>query len=297
MRRRLLIGLSAVSVPVLVAGVVGWAGADQAIHPRRAAPMYSLAEFGLQDAAEAVRFPSLDGTPLAGWFIVGNGPASATIVLLHGYGQSKDAMLPHAAYLHRAGYNVLLFDFRHSGQSGGDAVTFGMKEPLDVRGAVAYVTTRPDVDASRVAIQAVSLGASSGLLAMAADPRIKAAVAESAFTDLDAMINQNFQSHVGLPPVPFATLVVLVMERRLGGSAGAVRPIEAVRRLGNRPVLIIDDAADSVNPPGAAEQLYAAASGPKTLWTIAGAGHAMGYFREPASYQERVLRFFAQVFN
>ena len=297
MRRPLLLGLAVASLPILAAGVVGWAGVDQAIHPRRARPADSLTEIGLQDASESVRFRSLDDTPLAGWFVHGGGHASPTIILLHGYGQSKAFMLPHAAYLHQAGYNVLLFDFRDSGDSGGAAVTFGMKEPLDVRGAVAYLMTRPDVDPTRIGVLGVSLGASSGLLAMADDPRINAAVAESAFTDLDAMINQNFQSHIGLPPMPFASLVVRVMERRLGGSAGTVRPIQAVRKFGNRPVLFIDDGADTINPPHAAEQLYAAAPGPKSIWTIPGAGHAMGYFEQPASYRERVLSFFAQTFH
>jgi len=44
---------------------------------------------------------------------------------MHGYGSLREEMLPHAEYLHRAGYNALLFDFRAGGESDGDAVTIG----------------------------------------------------------------------------------------------------------------------------------------------------------------------------
>ena len=276
---------------LLLVGLVGWAGAERAIHPPRQRAGSPPAGF---PGADAVRFPSRDGVPLAGWFLPGRGRAAGSVVLLRGYGQSRADLLPHAGYLHRAGYNVLLLDFRGTGDSGGDLVTFGIKEPLDVLGAVDYLTGRPDVDASRIAVQGLSVGGAIGLLATARDPRLRAAVAESAFPDLDSMIDRNFRQYVGLPSFPFAPAIVLAMDRRVGGNASAVRPVEAVRALGDRAVFLIDDGADQLNPPDAGTRLYAAASGPKELWRIPGAGHAGGYFADPAAYAARVLAFYAR---
>jgi fermentation-respiration switch protein FrsA (DUF1100 family) len=123
---------------------------------------------------------------------------------------------------------------------------------------------------------------------------VAAVVAESAFTDLDGMIARNFQQHVGLPPFPFAPVIVFTMQRRVGGDVAAVRPIDAVRRLGRRPVFLIDDLRDTVNPPNSGRRLYAAAAGPKELWLVAGSGHGEAVGAEPAEYARRVLDFYAR---
>lgn len=284
-------GAGALLMAALVAAV-GWYGAERAMHPARERDAAALRRYSFAAVTQTVSFASRDGTPLAGWFVPGDGRASGTVVVLHGYGQARWDMLPHAAYLHSARYNVLLLDFRDSGDSGGRAVTFGIKEPLDVLGAVDYLVRRPDVDPQRLAVLGVSLGGVDGILAMADDPRIKAGVAESAFTSLDGMIARNFQHYIGLPSFPFAPAIVAVMERRVGGSATAVDPLAAVRRLGSRALFVIDDQNDDLNPPRSGKQIYAAASGPREFWLAPGTDHAGAFAADPAAYAERVLAFY-----
>lgn len=267
-------------------------GAGLALHPPRLNVERGVARFPFAAALQEVRFPSADGTPLAGWFLPGAEPRRPTIILLPGYGQTRAALLGQAAYLHEGGYNVLLVDLRGTGESGG-AVTFGIREPLDVQGATTYLRSRPDVDPSRIAVQGVSLGASAGLLATADDQQLKAAVAESSFSDLDGMIARDFQRYSRLPAFPFATLTVALMQPRLGGSVASVRPVDAVAHFGARPVLLISDGRDQLIPPGSARALYAAASGPKELWQVPSAAHASGFAVEPAEYARRVLAFYA----
>jgi alpha-beta hydrolase superfamily lysophospholipase len=277
-----------------LAGGVGWLGTGRAGHPARAFNAAALKDFPFAAVTQEVHFPSGDGTPLAGWFVPSRIGAGGTVILLHGYGQSRTAMLPHAAYLHAAGYNVLLLDFRASGRSGGRLVTFGMREPLDVRGAVNYLLQRSDIDPARLAVQGVSLGASIAILAMADDPRLCLAVCESAFTSLNDMIARNFRQYIRLPAFPFAAAITFVMERRAGGSATAVQPEAAVRRLGSRAILLIDAEHDTVNPPDSGPRLRAAASGPAEYWLVADADHAGAFAADPAEYARRVLAFYAQ---
>src|ERR1035441_4878208 len=103
------------------------------------------------------------------------------IVLSHGYGDNQAQMLPYAEFLHRAGYSVFTYDMRNRGRSGGEAVTLGALEYLDLISAVAYLTTRADVDPDRIGALGLSLGGSTTLLAAASDPRIKAVVDDSGF--------------------------------------------------------------------------------------------------------------------
>ena len=62
--------------------------------------------------------------------------------------------------LHDAGYSVLLFDLRSSGESEGDAVTFGFRERGDVQGAVRYLKERWDADGENVGALGLSHGRS-----------------------------------------------------------------------------------------------------------------------------------------
>lgn len=274
--------------------IAGWLVADRASHPPRVFRAAELQTYPFAGVAEEVQFASRDGTHLRGWFLPGHGHTGWTVILLHGYGQSRTAMLPHAAYLHGAGHNVLLFDLRGSGQSGGDRVTFGMLEPLDVLGAVDAVLRRPEVDPSRLAVQGVSMGAAQAILSLAVDWRLRAAIAESAFSSLDEMIARNFRQYIGLPAFPFATALTFVIERRAGGRAGDVHPEAAVRRFRDRALFVIDDENDRLNPHHSGQRLYTAASGPKEYWRVPGAGHAGAYAADPAEYARRVLAFYAR---
>lgn len=283
-----------VALKLAVLGIVGWIGSERAIHPRRIQEEQDLPDYDFAGVAQTVRFPSLDGTSLAGWFIPAGQARAAAVILLHGYGNSRPQLLPHADYLHRAGYHVLLIDFRNRGESGGDVVTIGAMEPLDVRGAVSYLRTRAEVDPARIAVQGVSLGASAGILAAVFDQRIAAVVAESAFTDLAGTIARSFTHFIGLPSFPFTPVTLFIAERRLGARAANVRPVDAIRDIGGRPVLLIDGLQDDIVPPNSGRRLYAAAPGPKELWLIEDAGHAGGLKAQPEAYPRRVLRFYAE---
>ncbi len=294
---RLLAGTAAALsvLVILVLGIVGWVGSERAIYREPTEVEYALTDYDFAAETETVRFPSHDGTPLVGWFVpaTAGGAPAPMVVLVHGYGPARWELLPHAAYLHRAGYNVLLFDFRGRGESGGGGLTLGVREPLDVRGAVDYVLSRPEVDPDRVAVQGVSLGASSAIIAMADDPRIAALIAESPFTDMRGVIKQSFEHYIGLPSFPFAPVTQFIIERRLHADIDDVRPIDAITRIGQRPVFLIEDMDDTAMPPQSGQRLYAVAPGPKELWLVEKAGHSKAYKVAPTEYERRVLAFYA----
>ena len=95
----------------------------------------ALADLPTRGAARGPALPPDDGSTsdeigLAGWYIPagnGSGPTGPTVVLVHGQGGNKSGMLEHAAVLHDE-YNLVLFDFRNHGQSGGPQTTVGARE-------------------------------------------------------------------------------------------------------------------------------------------------------------------------
>src|SRR5205085_4257994 len=123
----------------------------------------------------AVLFPAADGGRLSGWCVPSsNGDA---VVLLHGAGSRRSAVLDHAAVLARAGYGVLLFDARGHGKSGGRAMDFGWYGDRDVNGAVQFLTQQRDVGQGRILAVGLSMGGEEAIGAAASNPRICGVVA------------------------------------------------------------------------------------------------------------------------
>jgi pimeloyl-ACP methyl ester carboxylesterase len=81
---------------------------------------------------EEVTFQGGDDLTMAGWFTPPQN--GATIILLHGYGGNRTAMMWHAQQLVEAGYGVLLYDERASGESEGQRRSFGWEDPVEVGG-------------------------------------------------------------------------------------------------------------------------------------------------------------------
>ena len=129
-------------------------------------------------AYEDVTFPAADGTELSGWYV--ESANGAAVVLLHGAGSTRSAVLDHAAVLAGHGYGVLLYDARGHGRSGGQPMDFGWYGDEDVRGAVSFLQADPDVDPARIGAVGMSMGGEQAIGAMAGNDDLRAVVAEGA---------------------------------------------------------------------------------------------------------------------
>ncbi len=203
-------------------------------------------------------------------------------------------MLPHADYLYRAGFSVLLFDFRYRGESEGDAQTLGAKESWDIQSAVDYLKTRPDVDPERIGVHGSSLGAASAILAAAEKPEIKGVVAQIPFTSINGILCHSFKEKFGLPCFPFAHVTVWITELRLGVDFDKVAPVEVVGKISPRPILLIDEGLDALFPCNSVETLYEAAGDPRMFWSVPDAKHGKARETAPEEYERRVLAFWRE---
>src|SRR5512147_2315283 len=82
----------------------------------------------LQLPYEYFHFLASDGVSLlSAWFIPAKKP-EATIIYLHGVGDNKMSGLLLAKVLHENNFNVMLYDSRAHGESGGRFCTYGYYE-------------------------------------------------------------------------------------------------------------------------------------------------------------------------
>ncbi len=249
-------------------------------------------------AAEEITFTSVeDNLNISGWFFASRQtqPAPA-IVLCHGVWTGRRECLPMALRFHNAGYNVLCFDFRAHGLSGGRYTSVGRHETNDVIGAVHYLSQRPEVDPRRIGVIGFSMGAAATIQAAARCEQIAAVVADSAYaTFLDAA-RYSFQVVTRLPHYPIAPIAMAWAKWIVNVDANRMRPIDDIGRIA-RPILITHGALDQIVPVRHAHTLFKAAQEPKDLWIVPGAHHVEARDIDPDGYFERVESFLGEALS
>jgi len=109
-------------------------------------------------------------------------PAKATVIVLHGFQDSKEDMIHWALYLAQHGYRAVPVDLRGHGRSTGNWVGYGAFEARDLRQVIDELERRQLV-AGKIGVLGISYGASIGLQLAGLDKRIKAVVAIEPFSD------------------------------------------------------------------------------------------------------------------
>jgi pimeloyl-ACP methyl ester carboxylesterase len=233
-----------------------------------------------------VAFRTDDGLLLRGWYAPSLNRAA--VVLAHGYGSNRTQLLPEARVLLRAGYGVLVFDFRAQGESEGDHLSFGDLERRDVRAAIDFIAAQPDVDAGRLGALGFSAGSAPVALVSADDPRVRAVVLESTSTSIrDAL--RDWGGRLGWLRVAPALLLL----RASGVDVAAIRTDRAVARLSPRALLLVHGDQEPAKLQARMRQLYDAAAQPKRLLVVRGAAH--GKFLQAAGaaeYERELLSIF-----
>ncbi len=210
-----------------------------------------------------VAFPG-DGVELRGWFFPAMGPAQGTVIYLHGRNQNRDTSVVLAHRLVPLGYNVLAYDSRAHGTSGGRYTTFGYYEKRDVSRAIDFL----GVD--HVVLAGVSLGAAVAIQSAAEDPRVAGVVAISSFSSLEEVVRDRLPRFIPEGQIRGAFRVVESRARMRVKDVDAVHAASHVEV----PVLLLHGDLDRFTPLAHAERIYRALGGPRELVEIPGAGHS-----------------------
>ncbi len=260
-------------LPTAVAlGLMGKAGGDRLFYyPTKDAP-FTPAKYGYK--YEDVAFTASDGVKLHGWWMPAKS-AKATVVYSHGNAGSLPHHFVFVHWLVDAGYNVMMYDYRGYGKSGGKVSKQGIVE--DAKAAFRYTAAREDVDGI------ISFGHSLG------GAKSIAALAEAAPTKLKAvLVDSSFASYKDMA------------ERVAGPRARKVvtdtfEPYVYIKKLPEgTPILVVHGSDDSTIPFSQAEKLVAAANPPKRLMRVEGGDHVNCFFVEDGEYRAKLLRWMLQ---
>ncbi len=233
-----------------------------------------------------------------------------------------------ARHLTPQGYAVLAFDYRGFGASEGERGRLVPQEQvLDVRAAVSWLETVPEVDPARIGLLGWALGGGVVIAAGADDPRVATVAAvqaigdgaralravhdEAAYEALLARIAADRRTSVavGRSEVvdPFAITALDEVTRgyvdaeltRAPGFGSGVslesadhvlrfRPEDLVGRIAPRPLLLVHGADNRLHPVAEAEALERAAGEPCELVVLDDVGHTEWMFDDHPVFGELV---------
>jgi fermentation-respiration switch protein FrsA (DUF1100 family) len=183
------------------------------------------------------------------WLTPDTDRPTPAVLLLHGFSSSKERMAQSVGHaLLERGVASLALDLPfHGARETGElprnplALAGAWKAAVaESRGAIAWLASQPETDATRIGVLGYSLGGFLALMTAAEEERLRV-VALAAAGDLPAR-------------TPYAALL-----------RGLVDPLRAARRLNGRPLLLVNGRRDMTTRADQAERLFEAASEPKAM--------------------------------
>lgn len=243
---------------------------------------------------EDASFTASDGVRLAAWFIYGR-PAVPPILLCHDLGGSRSQLVNSAIALNKAGFPLLLLDFRRHGDSAPARSTFGMNEKLDVQAAILWLRARPGVKAATLGGWGVGMGAYALALAAIDEPGLKALALDGLEPDLATAADRRVRALVPPALQAFVPGVRLLYDPYFQCRLGRFSIADRLSGLGGRSLLLI---AGSEQPEQFAEErrIYEAipesADGDKNLLELRRSGMTGLYAEDRTKYDQAIRDFF-----
>jgi pimeloyl-ACP methyl ester carboxylesterase len=245
---------------------------------------------------ETLRFATGAGEPVRGFV---TRPASSdsplpAILYTHAHGNrydigaaelidGRDALQsPLGPVFAREGYVTLTIDLPCFGERAATKESAAAKALLwegrslagqmlgELSSALDYLANRPDVDASRIGVFGISMGATFGYWLAAADPRIACLVHLCCFADFRELIAAGAHDQHGI----YLTIPGLLGVAGNGEIAGLIAP---------RPQLICIGDRDTLTPPRAVDIAFAETA---AAYEAAGARDWLVLHREPETGHE-----------
>lgn len=183
----------------------------------------------------------VDGTEIESYFTAPAGRRSPAVIILRGVAGPDSGYTQIADALAGEGFAALVHRWQVRGDDPDDDVLIG-----DIRAALAFLRSRPEVDADRIAVFGYCKGGGQALLAAAELDGIHAIVAFHGFA-----------------------------KRPNGADPAHADPIAVVERLG-RPVLLLHGEQDQLSPLPSMKELAVALQGagcPGGIHIYPGADH------------------------
>lgn len=198
--------------------------------------------------------------------------ARGCVILAHGFGQNRYAMVPYAEIYRKLGFSTVLFDERCFGESTADYGTFGDLEASDIAALIRWVKQRCCSE-TRIVLHGVSMGAMSCMNAMKLSPDIDYVIEDCGPARAYDGIRHVAYSMVPVPN-PFLMPFIERTAEKSGTDIRKNNPVDAVAA-SEVPICVIHGDADTAVDVHCAEEIFQASKNKQSRIEIfPGRGHA-----------------------
>ena len=272
-------------------------------------PPFSVASHPADPDAELFSCVTSDGITLRGSIHCRtDAPAKGVILFCPELEGSHWSAATYARGLLDAGFTIVSFDFRGQGESdsqpGYDPLHWPTSHEIeDVRAAIRFIQTRPDLNQLSLGVMGISRGSTLALVAAAESDDVKAVCCEGAYS-IDALL-YHFISRWATIYMPRTVMRMLptwhvrmtcVMVRwtsRLLRKRQYIVLEKWLPKLKDRSVLLVAGERDNYVHPNIGRELQRRIDSPDAeLWLVPSAKHNCARNVGPAEYDRKVRDFF-----
>ncbi len=251
------------------------------------------AEALLKTPTEPVEIRSHDQYVLrAHWYPVSG--AVRTVICAHGWHSRWNLDFSGVGpFLHDRSCNLLFIEQRAHGQSGGDLISYGIRERYDILSWLEWVEKHhPGLP---IYLCGVSMGAATVLMSagLPIAGRVAGIIADCGYSTPQEIIKITLDKSVGKLAGPTLAAVNLNCKRRENFTFKDYTPIEAMAQNTEIPCLFVHGDEDRLVPVRMGIENFYACQAPKDILIVHGAGHALSFAVDPETYKQKLLDFFA----
>lgn len=186
------------------------------------------------------------------------------VIIAHGYTYTHHGGIKYASIFKELGYNVILYDERYHGESGGKNCSLGYYEAQDLEDVITdtFIRFGPSIF---LGTYGESMGAATVILEQTNDPRIRFVIADSSFFDLSELVAYLIKRKAHLPKWPFLGIANMFFKIATKRSFKDISPIKAIAK-SRIPVLFLHGSHDEFIPPLHSRKLFDACPSKKQLY-------------------------------
>jgi fermentation-respiration switch protein FrsA (DUF1100 family) len=244
---------------------------------------------------EEVSVSSKNNYKLFGTYIKNGKATEDTVILLHGIGGSRWTMLKYVDMYLDKGFNVLIYDGRAHGESGGNNITYGYYEQTDLDKWVSYIHGKNK--GGIVGVHGESMGASTALLHSRLNEnkkRVDFYIVDSAYSDLDELLTirmlEDYNLKVGILAKTVLFYSNIINKLKNNFSFIDASPKYELDKV-TTPIFFIHGSDDKYVPKYMSEEMYNLKPGMKELYIAPNSTHVQAYISNPELYIEKTYNF------
>ncbi len=215
--------------------------------------------------------------------------AKKTAIIIHGITASLWSSIKYGRIFYERGYNVLVYDQRNHGLSGGDLTSLGVFEKMDGKRMVEYAMELDGRDIT-IGLHGESMGASTAVMLAGIAPQVDFVIEDCGFTSAFDELKVRLREEYHLPAFPFLYVSNRITKRKYGFDFKAESPIKALKSL-KIPVLFLHGGSDDYVPTDMVNELYNTKDDMKRIKVFPGSNHASSYVDHKEEYIQTIYDF------